>query len=163
MAVLFLLRCVTVLLLGILQLGWAEPVFASGETQEIRVLLTVVDGSEPVPRTLRHYENAGVTNVAWTNVGSSGVEGDVVSGPEGPPTRRRTPRAGRGGQRVSREQHGCRNDPLTVVADVGSTADAPLHGEIASRCFHARTNASISSSSGCWRQRTASSGICTQG
>lgn len=30
--------------------------------------MTVVDGSQPVPRTLRHYENAAVTNVAWTDV-----------------------------------------------------------------------------------------------
>jgi hypothetical protein len=42
---------------------------ASGQTptQELRVLLMVVDGNQPVPRSLRHYENGVVTNTTWTD------------------------------------------------------------------------------------------------
>ena len=35
---------------------------------EVRILLVVVDGNQPVPRSLRHYEKGGATNVAWTDV-----------------------------------------------------------------------------------------------
>ena len=31
------------------------------------MLLMVVDGNQPVPRSLRHYENATVTNTSWTD------------------------------------------------------------------------------------------------
>jgi hypothetical protein len=55
---------------GLSALRAASPDPASGvaPTGELRVLLMVVDGSQPVPRELRHYENNQVTNVTWTDV-----------------------------------------------------------------------------------------------
>ena len=57
------------------------------------------------------------------------------------------------------------SDPA-LTAKVLRLCNSAYYGfqrEVASRRFHARTNASISSSSGCWGQLIASSGICTQG
>ena len=47
----------------------ADSNLAHGQvvTGEVRVLLMVVDANQPVPRSLRHYENGGATNVAWTD------------------------------------------------------------------------------------------------
>ena len=45
----------------------AGPASGQTPTQELRALLMVVDGNQPVPRSLRHYENGVVTNTTWTD------------------------------------------------------------------------------------------------
>jgi hypothetical protein len=57
----------TALALGIFHAADSGSAFGQTPTQEIRVLLMVVDGNQPVPRSLRHYENATVTNTSWTD------------------------------------------------------------------------------------------------
>lgn len=46
----------------------ADLASAAAPTGEVRVLLMVVDGAQPVPRTLRHAENGTVTTVTWSDV-----------------------------------------------------------------------------------------------
>lgn len=54
--------------LGLLVLSAALASEVGAATGELRVLLVVVDGNEPLPRSLRHYENGQVTNLAWSDV-----------------------------------------------------------------------------------------------
>ncbi len=54
----------------VLFLGSHWPVAAAAQAPpgEQSVLLMVVDGTTQVPRSLRHYENGGVTNLDWSAV-----------------------------------------------------------------------------------------------
>jgi hypothetical protein len=61
------LLTLTALALWLFHAADSGSAFGQTPTQEIRVLLMVVDGNQPVPRSLRHYENAIVTNTSWTD------------------------------------------------------------------------------------------------
>ncbi len=56
------------LAISILLGSFSASAFASTPAGDVRVLLLVVDGNQPVPRALRHYENNRVTNLTWTDV-----------------------------------------------------------------------------------------------
>jgi hypothetical protein len=60
--------CLAVLVCCIAGTTAFQPAFGQTPSGELRVLLMVVDGSSPVPRSLRHYENGQVTNTTWTDV-----------------------------------------------------------------------------------------------
>jgi len=57
----------TALVFAIFYAAASGSAFGQTPAPELRVLLMVVDGNQPVPRSLRHYENATVTDTSWTD------------------------------------------------------------------------------------------------
>ena len=64
------LRIATTLLFGFVLGALSESASGNPLTGAARVLLMVVDGNTPVPRSLRHFENNQVTNTTWSDVSS---------------------------------------------------------------------------------------------